>query len=266
MEAVTHYEGFMLYRVTIPTSFPVNATLKTTVHDRGYVSVNGVPQGIFSRMKPEVASLNLTAPVKAGDTLDILVENQGRINYGALMDGDLKGILGNVTLENLKLTKWQHFPLDFALVLKSENLVENLLKGNYEKSHVGDNGSKKSEKLPYMPASIYVGKMPNYPFVLNNSNASTVNQMPDTFVNTTDWGKGQMYVNNFNLGKFWPLVGPQMTLFLPSSILNPRDNKVLVVELERPPIHLTMDFVDQPELNGHFSSRKVFSGMNRERP
>ena len=43
-----------------------------SVHDRGYVSLNGVPQGILSRMKPASQLLNVTR-IKPGDTLDILV-------------------------------------------------------------------------------------------------------------------------------------------------------------------------------------------------
>ena len=69
--------------------------------------------------------------VEANDTLDILVHNEGRICYGTgtylcslkhqiamtvndLFAGinDMKGILGNVTLNKEILLNWQMFPLD----------------------------------------------------------------------------------------------------------------------------------------------------------
>merc|ERR1711970_911795 len=59
-EELGFYEGLILYRTRIQHDFPANATLNVTVHDRGYVSLNGVPQGILSRMKPASQLLNVT--------------------------------------------------------------------------------------------------------------------------------------------------------------------------------------------------------------
>lgn len=38
-----------------------------------------------------------------------------------------------------------------------------------------------------------------------------VNRPADTFFNPTDWGKGQVFINGHNIGRYWPSVGPQVT-------------------------------------------------------
>ena len=65
------------------------------------------------------ASINYTL----GSTLDILVENMGRINYGSALQ-DPKGIVGNVTLNNTVLTNWMMYPLDLDPVVKEPLLAE----------------------------------------------------------------------------------------------------------------------------------------------
>uniref|UniRef100_A0A8C7Y8N7 Galactosidase, beta 1 n=1 Tax=Oryzias sinensis TaxID=183150 RepID=A0A8C7Y8N7_9TELE len=73
--------GYVLYRTTLPVTCseptPLSSPLNG-VHDRAYVSVDGVAAGILERNK--VISINVTG--KAGSQLDMLVENMGRINYG----------------------------------------------------------------------------------------------------------------------------------------------------------------------------------------
>ncbi|KAH8035300.1 hypothetical protein HPB51_004541 [Rhipicephalus microplus] len=32
----------------------------------------------------------------------------------------------------------------------------------------------------------------------------------DNFLDPTGWGKGVAFVNNFNLGRYWPSIGPQV--------------------------------------------------------
>lgn len=35
-----------------------------------------------------------------------------------------------------------------------------------------------------------------------------------TFFDAANWGKGQLYVNNFNVGRYWASAGPQQTLYV----------------------------------------------------
>lgn len=67
-----------------------------------------------------------------------------------------------------------------------------------------------------------------------------------------------MEVNNFNIGRYWPVRGPQQTLYVPSAILKPGANYVTVTELERTPCaasqHCQIEFVDVPDLVGDLKS------------
>ncbi|VDN43108.1 unnamed protein product [Gongylonema pulchrum] len=40
------------------------------------------------------------------------------------------------------------------------------------------------------------------------------NYVADTFFDPTGWGKGQLFINGHNIGRYWPNVGPQVSIFL----------------------------------------------------
>jgi hypothetical protein len=48
------------------------------------------------------------------------------------------------------------------------------------------------------------------------------------------WQKGMVVVNNVLLGRYWPRVGPQETLFLPGTLLlsAPHANNITIIEQE----------------------------------
>uniref|UniRef100_A0A8C9FFT7 Galactosidase beta 1 n=1 Tax=Pavo cristatus TaxID=9049 RepID=A0A8C9FFT7_PAVCR len=64
---------------------------------------------------------------------------------------------------------------------------------------------------------------------------------------------GQIWINGFNLGRYWPARGPQLTLFVPRNILvSSVPNNITVLELEHSPCstHLCeIEFVDKPIIN-----------------
>ena len=47
------------------------------------------------------------------------------------------------------------------------------------------------------------------------------------------WKKGIAFLNNKNLGKYWPRVGPQMTLYVPGVWLKPPCQKNTIVLFEQ---------------------------------
>ena len=49
--------------------------------------------------------------------------------------------------------------------------------------------------------------------------------------------QGQLFINGFNVGRYWPTAGPQVTLFIPAGILraSPLRNHVVLLELEKCP-------------------------------
>lgn len=59
-----------------------------------------------------------------------------------------------------------------------------------------------------------------------------------------------MFINGFNLGRYWPIVGPQITLYVPLELLKEGLNKITVIELQRAPDSNTIIFSDTPNLDG----------------
>lgn len=80
--------------------------------------------------------------------------------------------------------------------------------------------------------------------------------------------QGHVWINGFNLGRYWPARGPQVTLFVPANILSTAaPNNVTVLELEGTPCSsgpCTVEFTTTPILNGpvqsdHTQHRRPFS-------
>lgn len=61
----------------------------------------------------------------------------------------------------------------------------------------------------------------------------------DTFLRLDGWMKGIAWVNNFCLGRYWPEVGPQVTLYVPRGILKKGINSILLLEQEASPCSLS---------------------------
>lgn len=59
--------------------------------------------------------------------------------------------------------------------------------------------------------------------------------LPDTYINVRGWGKGLAFINGFNLGWYWPTVGPQGTQYIPGPLLKPGKNEIILVETATAP-------------------------------
>ena len=71
-------------------------------------------------------------------------------------------------------------------------------------------------------------------FTIEESTAKgPTGHLPDTFLTLKGWGKGVAYVNGFNLGWYWPSIGPQNNYFVPGPILREGPNEVILLEFER---------------------------------
>ncbi|XP_074486022.1 beta-galactosidase [Sebastes fasciatus] len=223
--------GYVLYRTTLPvecsTPTPLSSPLNG-VHDRAYVSVDGVAVGILERNK--ALTVNVTG--KAGSQVDLLVENMGRINYGKHIN-DLKGLVSNLTLGKDTLSGWTMFSLSI-----DEAVSQGLL------------GETKPTDLP-KPAALSLPAFYEGSFIIPDG----IPDLPqDTYIKLPKWRKGQVWINGFNLGRYWPSRGPQVTLFVPASILSTAAlNNVTVLELEEAPCSsgsCSVEFTDTPILNG----------------
>ncbi|KAK2163294.1 hypothetical protein LSH36_82g04009 [Paralvinella palmiformis] len=204
MEQARQPCGYVLYRAVLTRDIE-NAILDlNVVRDRGYVMLNEISVGMVYRNSPPM-TVNITG--RKGQKLDILVENMGRINYGAEINENQKGLVGNVTLDKTILTSWQYCNINLEHVFNSANVLHNI--------------SSISSDLMTTP-TFYQGS-----FVLN------IGQVPaDTYLNMCGWNKGQALINGFNVGRYWPTAGPQVTLYVPGILIKPYPEVNVVVLFE----------------------------------
>jgi len=188
--------GFVLYRTTVKGGIKGMLKLRE-LRDYAVVMVNGKNTGTLDRRLKQ-DSLLVTLP--AGNvTLDILVENLGRVNFGKYLLQNKKGITQEVLFNQNELTGWKMYGLPF-----------NNLNG-----------------IKYKPVT-YRGSAP----VIKKS-SFTLNKLADTYLDMRKWGKGMVWVNGHNLGKYWS-IGPQQTLYLPAEWLKKGQNEVVVLEMLKP--------------------------------
>ncbi|NWS17391.1 BGAL galactosidase, partial [Pachyramphus minor] len=220
-EAIKQAHGFVLYRTQLPRDIPDPATLGAPPHsicDRGYVMLQKEYQGMLER----AGQMTLHVTGKAGDTLDMLLENMGRISFGANAS-DFKGLLGNISLDSIPLSNWLICPL----------AIDTAVEQGWPHAAM----PKSSSRGRAGPA-FYTGTF------------ETPGVAWDTFVNFPGWSKGQLWINGFNLGRYWTHRGPQQTLFVPGSVLRVGcPNNITVLELEGAPLTPLLLFLDQPLFN-----------------
>jgi len=60
-----------------------------------------------------------------------------------------------------------------------------------------------------------------------------IKEVGDTYLDLQKWGKGCVWVNGHNLGRYWS-VGPQQTVYVPAEWLKKGDNEIVVLELNKP--------------------------------
>nr|MCR4933074.1 beta-galactosidase [Lachnospiraceae bacterium] len=58
-----------------------------------------------------------------------------------------------------------------------------------------------------------------------------VDEPADTFLDFEGWGKGCIFLNGFNLGRFWE-IGPQKRLYIPGPLLKKGKNEIIVFETD----------------------------------
>jgi beta-galactosidase len=202
--------GYVLYRTHL--SGNKTGVLKLNeLRDYAVVMVNGKTVGTLDR-RVKQDSLQVTLP--AGNvTLDILVENLGRINFGKYLLQNKKGITKNVVFNNVEVKNWQMFGLPLSNV-----------------SEIKFTGAHSSGNTPAFKKGTFYLK-----------------QVADTYLDLSKWGKGVIWVNGHNLGRYWN-IGPQQTVYLPAEWLKKGNNAIVVFELLKPG-QSTLSALAKPILN-----------------
>jgi beta-galactosidase len=127
--------------------------------------------------------------------LEILVANMGRVNYGPHLGEGWAGIPKSVTFNGRSLHEWNIYSLPM-------NSPAGIL---------------------YWSGQAQTGEPGFYRGTLH------LDKLADTFLDTTELGKGFVWVNGHNLGRVWT-IGPQRSLYLPAAWLKKGDNEVIVFD------------------------------------
>lgn len=184
--------GYMLYHRHF--NQPINGMMRVPgIADFATVYVNGEKVGELNRMTGK-DSMQISVPFNA--TLDIFVENMGRINFGTRINANRKGIIQPITINGHKIMgDWQMYGIPMDVMPVMPKMHSPYVKGQ---------------------PTLYFGT-----FELDN--------VGDTFLDMEKWGKGIVFVNGVNLGRYWK-IGPQQTLYLPGCFLHKGQNTVVVFE------------------------------------
>lgn len=184
--------GYVLYRRHF--NQPISGVMRVPgIADFATVYVDGKKVGELNRVL-DCDSLQIDIPFNS--TLDILVENLGRINYGARIVENHKGITQPITIGGSRISgNWNMYGLPLSQMPAVDALPEGYKTG-----------------CPVY----YRAKF-------------TLDKVGDTFLDMEKWGKGIVFVNGHNLGRYWK-VGPQQTLYLPGCWLKEGENEVVVFD------------------------------------
>ena len=203
MEAYDQAFGCILYRTRLPAG-PAATLEAAAIHDVGQVFLDGQRLGFTDRRSRNfrVQLPDRTRPA----TLDILVEAMGRVNFGIEVH-DRKGIHAPVTLtlpggSPQELRDWQIFrlPLDADML----------------------------GALSFETADAAAKPAPAFWRV-----SVEIDHPGDCFLDMRPWGKGFVWVNGHNLGRYWN-IGPQQTMYVPGPWLKPGRNEIIVLDLLGP--------------------------------
>lgn len=246
--------GFVLYETILPKTFNDPSALSVSeIRDRGYVFLDQTFVGILSR----TGGLNsLPITTVKNQRLSILVENQGRVNYGKDLK-DFKGLISTPKIGATFLKGWTMISLPFNNSKLLEK-VATLMRSNYYSKMQSYNSQKRPVANNQGLPAIYSG---DFTLPKNQTEAQ------DTFLITPGWGKGVAFLNGFNLGRYWPAMGPQVTLYVPKGMLYPypNANQFYLLELQRAPCSTVgrnkllkgvvqnecyVEFIDHEILNG----------------
>ena len=145
--------------------------------------------------------------------MSVLVENLGRVNYGYKLNNptQMKGIRGGVMYDIHFHQGFKHYPLSLS--------KEELERINFDKESDANHPS-------FYQASF------------------DLDDIGDTYIDCSNYGKGVVIVNGHNLGRYWNR-GPYLSLYCPKDFLNEGKNDIIIFETEGKDIK-EITFSDKP--------------------
>jgi len=183
--------GYVLYRTGLSAGDGGKLVLDG-LHDYAQIYLD---QKLIGTVDRRLGQRELELPIQTqATTLDILVEDTGRLNYTKQIRTERAGLTGSVLVGSKTPANWEIYSLPMNDLSKLRFAAE--------------------------PCS--------GPCFLRTE--LMVDQPADTYLDTRDLHKGMMWVRETALGRFWS-VGPQFALYLPGPWLKPGSNEITFFDL-----------------------------------
>ena len=210
MERLGQDYGYILYHTDLVNEDEIRKIQLTHANDRALIYLDGeLILTLYDHDLEKAYEFETPVPVRPGASLDILVENLGRVNYSYKIEMQRKGIDGAVVINNHLRYGWDITCID-------------------EKAMLALAADDKA-----------AGRAGVYDYTIE------VGEPADTYLDTTGFGKGVVYLNGFTLGRFWD-IGPQKRLYIPAPLLKKGVNEIRIIETEGR--IGTPTFMDAPDL------------------
>ena len=201
--------GYMLYRTHVK-GFGERMKVKAIqTSDRAHFYLNGTLEGV--QYQHEIGTEIEMYFEKGDNTLELLVENMGRVNYGYKLQAPTqkKGIRTGVMTDIHFESGWEQYALP----------LDNVGKIDFS------GGWKQDDPAFY-----------RYEF--------DAEEPRDTFLDCRGLGKGAAFINGFNLGRYW-YEGPVLYLYIPAPLIKRGKNEIIIFETEGN-VNETLAFSDRP--------------------
>lgn len=201
MEYFGQNYGFIYYETKIKGKYQMQPLKINGVHDIAHIYVDDKKVAVFDRnKKTNLLGMNkhqmFIGGVDGEKKIGILVDAMGRINYGEKLE-DRKGI------ESVIFGKQIMFGYD-VYCLPMDNL----------------------DKLEF------ANQMANNEPVFVRGTFKA-NSKDECFVHMDNFGKGNVWINGYNIGRYWTKKGPQKALYIPGSLLNTdKENEIIIFDIE----------------------------------
>ncbi len=199
------HHGVVRYRTHVDG--PVDGALRLTgLADLAELRLDGTLLGRLAGLDADPAYLHAGRhPValqadRDGQQLDITVHSLGRVNYGPRM-GDRKGV--------------------------SQVLLDHQLQFGFDQAALDLTELPDLSAADWRPAS--GSDRPGFHRV-----SVDVTDPADAYLELPGWQTGYLYLNGFNLGRYWNPAGPQRTLYAPAPLWRAGANELVVCEFARP--------------------------------
>jgi beta-galactosidase len=196
-EQFNQNQGMAIYSTQLPAG-PEAVLEYEFFHDYGHILVDGkLIKTIDRRTDFKAEKKKIIIPARNAEAvLEIYVEAMGHTNFHITMEKDRKGLYGKVIFDGKPLNNWnvKAIPLDSATITATPPAADNKY-----------------------PGGLFVAEF-------------KLEEIADTFIDMSKYIKGTVYVNGFNLGRYWN-IGPQLRLYCPASVLKKGTNTIHIVEL-----------------------------------